>query len=277
MTKVLIIGANGFLGKNLAQQCLDNNWIVDVVVNKAADKVPMGVRQYIDLAKATHTDYDYVFNTAAFIPYGAYNTPDDRLLESNIQLPLLLHNCFPSAKIVYASSVSVYGGNSNEEINERSPCDSPTLYGRSKLSGELITAHHKRYAIVRFSSLYGAGMYGGTFIPAIVKKAKTEKLITLFGNGSRKQNYLHIRDAAMFCINAALHGDNEAYIGASPASASNKQVAETVAECVDGCQVAYHGEDASPSSVYDNRYTLGKLKINSFVPLADGIKEMIDE
>jgi nucleoside-diphosphate-sugar epimerase len=280
MTKVLIIGANGFLGKNLVQQCLDRSWTVDVAVNKSADQVPKGINHLIDL-KAVPVDgddaYKFVFNTAAFIPYNAYNTPDERLLESNIQLPYLLHKRFANTKIIYASSVSVFSAVPGAIVTEQSPCDSPTLYGRSKLAGELITAHHAQYAIVRFSSLYGVGMYSGTFIPAIVNKAKTGKLITLLGDGSRKQNYLHIRDAANFCINAALYGHNEVYIGASPASFSNKEVADLVAASVADCQVSYQGEDKSPSSVYDNRYTIEKLNINSFVPMADGIKELINE
>lgn len=277
MTKVLIIGANGFLGKNLAQQCLDRNWVVDVVVNNATDQVPKGIQQFVDLNNIQTTDYNFVFNVAAFIPYNAYNTPDERLLTSNISLPYLIHREFGNSKIIYASSVSVYDNSADLPITEVSKCYGNTLYGRSKYAGELITEHHRQYSIIRFSSLYGLGMNKRTFIPAVVAKAKAEKLITLYGNGARKQNYLHVRDAARFCINAALLGDNEAYLGASPASVSNKEVAETIAAQIANCKITYQGEDASPSSVYDNKYSLDKLKMSSFVPLADGIKEMIDE
>jgi nucleoside-diphosphate-sugar epimerase len=183
MKKVLVIGANGFLGRNVAKKCISLGWITDAVVNKGHEWIPEGVRNIYNvqqLEKTTETEYDFIINTAAFIPYGYYNTPNPEMLSSNISLPLSLHNMHPYAKIVFSSSVSVYGNNTGV-INEKSDTVSPTLYGLSKLSGELIAQHHTSFAIVRFSSLYGKGMYNGSFIPRVVNDAKTKnKLLVGF-------------------------------------------------------------------------------------------------
>jgi len=277
MKKVLVIGANGFLGRNVVSKCIDMGWITDVIVNNGREWLHNGIRNtyktnYIE--KLTETNYDYIINTAACIPYGQYNVPNPGLITANIILPLSLHNTFPDAKIIFSSSISVYG-NATGVINELSDTISPTLYGLSKLSGELITQHHKVHAIIRFSSLYGAGMYTGSFIPRVVNDAKTKSKITLLGTGERKQNYLHISDAADYCIYAALNGENGVYLGVNTTAYENREVAKIVAENLPGCEITNTGADSSPSFLYDNKHTIKSLKFSPQIRLEEGIKELI--
>jgi UDP-glucose 4-epimerase len=279
MDEVLIVGANGFLGQELTRKCLEKEWIADVVVNQSRDRVPDGVRSIVNteaLEQLSGRDYKYIFNVAAFIPYGSYNVPNEQLIRSNVTLPLRLHATFPNAKMIFSSSVSVYGNNTGL-IDEKSDCVSPTLYGLSKWSGELITAHHAKYAILRFSSLYASGMYGGTFIPRVLGDARSKHAITLLGDGGRKQNYLHVSDAANYCIHAALYGNNEIYLGVSTEAHSNREVAEIVASLLEKTDIIYTGSDGSPSFLYDNSATRAVLQFTPSVKLPEGIKELIDE
>ena len=69
----------------------------------------------------------------------------------------------------------------------------------------------------------------------MVNDAKTKKIVTLLGNGARKQNYLHISDAADYSIYAALHGQNHVYLGVSTEAYKNREVAAKVAALVPGC------------------------------------------
>lgn len=276
MKKALVIGANGFLGRNVAKKCVNLGWITDAVVNSNSDKVPNGVSNIVktyELEKLKENEYDYVINTAACIPYGQYNTPNDGFITSNINLPLSLHHLFPHSKIVFSSSISVYGNNTGV-VNEQSDIISPTLYGLSKLTGELITRHHQQFAIVRFSSLYGAGMYMGSFIPRVVSDAITKGKITLLGTGERKQNYLHISDAADYCIHAAMNGQNEIYLGVSTRAYENREVAQIVAASIEGCEIVHNGADTSPSFLYNNDFTLNSLNFSPQVTLEEGIKEL---
>ena len=278
MTQVLITGANGFLGRALVKACVQQGWTVDVVLNNATGNPESGIRNILkaDNLKDQKDEYTYIFHVAAFIPYGAYNTPDERMLSANVVLALSLHQYFPSAKVVYASSVSVYGNNTGL-LSESSDTVSPTMYGLSKLAGEMIVAHHAKYAIVRFSSLYGNGMYQGTFIPRVIQNAKSTGIINLLGTGERQQNYLHIADAAAYCIQAALHGNNEIYLGVSQTPYSNKEVAEVIAANVPGCAIQYTGTDNSASFLYNNTKTTDTLKFTPQVSLQQGIKELINE
>lgn len=276
MTRVLIVGANGFLGRTLAKKCIAKGWHVDVVVNSSNHHLPEGVENVFTSAALEEASavYNYVFNTAANIPYGKYNEVTEQLVASNIELPLSIHRLFPEAKVIFASSISVYGNN-HGLLNEASEIINPTAYGLSKLSGEMITAAHRNYAIVRFSSLYGSGMYSGTFIPYIINDAKSKGAINLLGEGLRKQNYIHISDAAEYCIHAALHGINDIYLGVYTKSYQNREVAEIISSLT-GCAVNYTGVDNSPSYEYDNIKTLERLKFTPGIPLEEGLNQMID-
>lgn len=275
MVKVLIVGANGFLGRHLTLACISRGWVVDVVINKSEDHLPPGINKVLSLSDAGDERYSYIFNTAAYIPYGAYDVADEQLTATNMELPKEIHLNFPGAKVIYASTVAVYG-NTMGTINECSASGATDMYGQSKLSGEDATAQHGCYAVVRFSSLYGKGMYGRTFLPNIVRDAKSKKTITLYGSGERKQNYLHISDAAAYCIAAALCDKNGVYLGVSGRSYTNKEVAETVAKYT-GATIGYQGTDNSRSVEYDNSYTRDTLNFNPLVGFEEGIKDIINE
>lgn len=79
-------------------------------------------------------------------------------------------------------------------IIERTRTCNPNQHGMTKLTSELLMVHyHKETVIIRFSPLYGRGMCPETFIPRIIKDAKKKKIITLWGDGQRKQDYFSHR------------------------------------------------------------------------------------
>lgn len=257
------------------RQCLERGWNVDCLIHSKRDKLIQGIGtvwEKIEDSKAKR--YDYIFNAAAFIPYGKYTEANSKLLEVNATLQEQLQNFQPKGKTIYASSVAVYGDNFSV-LTEQSLSKNPNLYGQSKLAGEQIAATHDSFAIVRFPSLYGKGMFDGTFIPAIIRDAKSKKQIRLSGDGSRLQNYLHIADAARYCIAAAIQGDNDIYLGTAPQSNSNQEVAQIIADQY-SCEIIYCGKDESPSFRYNNSYTLTKLRGSEpLIGLAEGLKDLL--
>ncbi|ANE52442.1 NAD-dependent epimerase/dehydratase family protein [Flavisolibacter tropicus] len=278
MKKVLIVGANGFLGRTLLLQCLSEGWTVHSLVSSLtnsncskADKV----FSIETIQESKEDNYDYIFNVAAYIPYLIGSEKNEKLIDSNIDLVLKLHKWFPDSKIIFASSISVYGSNKCV-LTENSECFHLAEYGLSKLAGELITSYHQQFSIVRFPSLYGKGMYAETFIPRVINDAKAKGEITLFGDGSRMQNYLSVYDAARYCINAALYGENEVYLGIYPKSYSNWQVAELIAIQFEPCKIKFAGADLSKSVCFDNSYTLNKLMYTPEISLEVGLKELIN-
>lgn len=272
--KALIIGANGFLGRFILSACLTRGWHVDAMYHRARNFIPATCSAFPVTALDNYSnDYDVVFLVAAIIPYGSFDSADVALIDTNVKLVLATVAKFPQAKIVFASSVSVYGTPVNP-LTECSPFTCPNAYGLSKLAGEFIVSQHSRYAIIRFSSLYGLGMNRNTFVPAIIRQARETGVITLYGDGSRKQDYLHVADAAELALAAALHEGSGVYLGVCGESVTNMEVAQAVQSCFPTSRIVFTGIDTSHSFIYDNSLTMYALGYWPRYSLTAEIKEL---
>jgi UDP-glucose 4-epimerase len=272
--KAVIIGANGFLGRTILSACLSRGWQVDAIYHRTRNFIPTTCSSWpITALDRCHNDYDVVFLVAATIPYGSLDSPDEALVDANVKLVLNTVAKFHRAKIVFASSVSVYGVPMNP-LTERSPFNCPNLYGLSKLAGEFIVSQQSRFAIIRYSSLYGKGMNTNTFIPIVIRQARETGVISLYGDGSRRQDYLHVADAAELAMKAAIHNSNGIYLGVCGESVTNFEVAQTVQSYFPSCRIVFSGNDTSPSFIYNNAMTMTALNCWPLHSLVEGIKEL---
>jgi UDP-glucose 4-epimerase len=275
--RCLIIGINSFLATQVANKLVTGDVTITGVYRSKREKINANIFEKIisySEIDQLKDEYTYVFVLAAYIPYGKFNNPDEKLIGTNIEPVLKAHRLFPSSKIILASSVSIYGEN-KELINEDSFIDKPSLYGLSKLAAEAIVRNHARYSIVRYSSIYGLGMNQDTFIPKIISSAKKEKNISVWGDGSRKQDYIHVSDAAELMIKAASHNENDIFLGVCGNSESNLDVAGTVQSLLPETKISFTGSDNSLSRYYDAAKTKNILKFESKTSLLSGLKEMI--
>tara|TARA_B100001173_G_scaffold217681_1_gene188219 strand:+ start:235 stop:519 length:285 start_codon:yes stop_codon:yes gene_type:complete len=67
----------------------------------------------ISLESALNMSFERVCLIAANIPYGDFIQMTDELVKSNIDLPRLISEIFPSSKLIYSSSVAVFGNETN--------------------------------------------------------------------------------------------------------------------------------------------------------------------
>ncbi|MEM6684707.1 MAG: NAD(P)-dependent oxidoreductase [Bacteroidota bacterium] len=256
---VLIIGINSFLGESLATQLYESNMHIIGVYHKNTSNIKDYVERVhvSELSQLTQKKIKTIYFVSAYI---SSNDEDATLLQTvNVALPAQVSTLFPKTKIVFASTVSVYGLPEKSPITERTETVPLNIYGHSKLAGEHIISNHALYAIVRISSIFGEGMKKNTFIPKIIEKALEERQIVLFGDGSRMQNYIHVADVAKYMILAAAHQDNALFLATSVSSCSNLEVAAIIAEATNAT-IQFEGNDDSPSFEYDNFETRNQLK-----------------
>lgn len=274
--KVLVIGANGFLGRNLSRKCLELGWDTDCVYHKEKKFIPKQCKTFhIDDLEKIKDQYDTVFLLSAFIPENKSEILlSDRLLDVNIKLPLRVRDKFKKSKIVFSSSALVYGVHESV-IFENSSFNHPDDYALSKLSAEFILKFNADYQIIRFSSIYGENMTHKTFIPKLIEQAKKNKKLILYGKGSRLQNYIYVEDAVGYLISAVNQKESGIYLGVSSKSYSNTYVAKTIQKLIPGCKIQYTGEDKSSSFVYDNLYTKKILDFEPQYSLKEGIGRML--
>jgi UDP-glucose 4-epimerase len=272
---ILITGIKGFLASRLIEQMEEKRQIVGFGREQSITEHGIPIANSLEQI-AREYRINTIYHLASFIPYGAYNQPDQRFISDNIELTIKLTRLFPEARIIYASSVSIYGSTASVPITVDTAIERPTLYGLSKLAGETVIRQHPSFGIVRFSSIIGKGMKINSFLPVIIKNAKQEQKITLLGNGARIQNYIDVRDAAALLLLLGASTENIITLGVAEKHYSNREIAEKVKEQIN-CEIIYKGHDNSENYVYEWPDSLEKIKFSPKYSIDDTIADIIYE
>jgi UDP-glucose 4-epimerase len=117
-----------------------------------------------------------------------------------IQHMLRLAADWKVSAFVFVSSASVIGTPKFVPITEDHRCEPLTVYHASKLFGEYATAIATRSGMaacsLRITSPAGPGTPGERFISILVQRAVAGLPLELHGRGTRRQNYVDVRDVA---------------------------------------------------------------------------------
>lgn len=272
--RILVIGGSGFLGSTLCGILHAEGREVYALDHRQNSGLPW--EQYPAEALDTlHDDFDLIYLLAAHIPYGAMNTFSTPLIQTNLGLPLRVAERFQRARLVYASSVSVYGTPLWLPLTEEHPYNRPSAYALSKLAGEVAVAAHPEQMTLRFSSLYGAGMTARSFLPLIIEQARQMGRITLFGDGSRTQDFLHVKDAARMLVVAGAGSATGICNAVNGRASSNIEAAQIVAALLPGVEIELGGEDRTPSCAYSTDHWCELFPATATTDLGTGLAEMI--
>ena len=229
---ILVTGAAGFIGANLAMELLrDVPGVTVVGLDSVNDYYDVSLKEYrlreIEKLAATCPEakwifrkgnladkscveelfaehrFDIVVNLAAQAGVRWSITNPDAYIESNIiGFYNILEACrrYPVEHLVYASSSSVYGSNTKIPYSVEDKADSPvSLYAATKKSNELLAhAYAKLYNIpstgLRFFTVYGpAGRPDMAYFGFTDKLLRGEK-IQIFNFGDCKRDFTYIDD-----------------------------------------------------------------------------------
>lgn len=121
-------------------------------------------------------------------------------------------------RVVFASSVAVYGEPKYLPIDENHPLEPINLYGETKLMAERILWHYSRvYGLrpiaLRYFNVYGPRMRPGPYAGVIYKFIESllkGKVPLIYGDGLQTRDFVYVKDVAEANIKA-LGSD---YIGA---------------------------------------------------------------
>jgi UDP-glucuronate 4-epimerase len=157
----------------------------------------------LDRALAAAGKVDVVVHLAALAGVRPSLREPERFYDVNVMGTFrLLEACRRAGigRVVFASSSSVYGGDSKPPFQESDACVRPlSPYAATKRAGELTAwnAHHLHgmaTTCLRFFTAYGPRQRPDLAIHAFTAKIATGEPIELFGDGSSSRDYTFIDD-----------------------------------------------------------------------------------
>ena len=172
--KILITGANGQLGRELAKQYKEKKHI-DLILTDVLDLDITNVSQVYSFVNENKPDV--IINCAALTAVDMCETEIDMAYKINTIGPKNLAAVANEigAEIVQISTDYVFNGNINKSLTEFDEVNPQTIYGRTKLEGEiLVKSLNAKHYIVRTAWLYGDG---NNFVKTMINLSKTNKTL----------------------------------------------------------------------------------------------------
>lgn len=205
--KILITGINGFVGKALYAVLRKNHEVYglynsDTELFDNCFKCDLTNYQETELIFEKLKHIDVIIHLASQMA-NANNIHDLSVLNANSAMSkntALLGKKYLVKHIINLSSSSVYpniDGIYNEMALPNPSLNSDCIYGLSKLNSEMIFNFFllKSNIIVthlRVAMIYGDGMNASRIMPVIEKEIEDTNTVTLFGNGERLLNLIHV-------------------------------------------------------------------------------------
>jgi UDP-glucose 4-epimerase len=224
MQRAFVTGAAGFIGSNLCDRLLRENWEVigwdnfstgqpEFIENaKGSPRFHLVTGDNLDLELLTQSmrGYDTVFHLAANadVRFGLDDPRKD--LEQNTIATFNVLEAMRGNQIkrlAFASTGSVYGETAIIPTPEDAPFPVQTsLYAASKVAGEsLIQAYCEGFGfegyIFRFVSILGERYTHGHVFDFYKQLMTDPSRLRVLGDGNQRKSYLYVQD----CLTAVLH------------------------------------------------------------------------
>lgn len=230
--KALVTGGAGFIGSNLVDRLLKDNYEVVVIDNESSD----AHEQFYWNKYATNYKYDicnyeqilplfenvdYVFHIAAEARIQPAIIDPTKAVKTNV---LGTCNVLQASRIkkvkrvMYSSTSSAYGLKNVPPLKEEMPKDCLNPYSVSKTSGEELCSMYSSLfgletVIFRYFNVYGERQpTKGQYAPVIglfIKQMKENKKMTIVGDGLQRRDFTHVSDVVEANILASVCNNTE--------------------------------------------------------------------
>lgn len=244
--KVLVTGAEGFIGSHLTEKLVQmgadvtalvqynsfNNWgWIDSFENsvKNSIKVVTGdIREY-DGMKRIVKGQDIVFHLAALIaiPY-SYNSPM-AYVKTNVEgTTNVLEACreYEVEKMIHTSTSETYGTALYVPIDEKHPLQGQSPYSASKIAADKMAESYYRsfntpVATIRPFNTYGPRQSARAVIPTIISQILAGKTEIKLGSLTPTRDFNYVKDTANAFIKVA---ESDKTIGETINAGSNYEI-----------------------------------------------------
>lgn len=227
MQTVLVAGGAGFIGSNLCERLLNDNYrviCIDNLITGRKENVEGFIKNKnfsflnLDIASPSFQntkllEIDYIFHLASPAspnkksPRSYINFPIETLLANSLGTYNLLEIAKKfNARFLYASSSEIYGNpkispQKEDYFGNVNPVGIRSVYDEGKRFGESITMTYFRKfninaQIIRIFNTYGPRMRtdDGRVVSNFVNQAISSKPLTVYGDGSQTRSICFVSD-----------------------------------------------------------------------------------
>ena len=208
----IITGASGYIGKVLAKE-FNKKKIKFIGIDKQPRNDKSTIKLDLKNKKKTFKFFKKI-NCDVIYHFGTYSAAAYKkdfnkcFKEDLISLQNLLKSIEKKRnkiKIIYMSSSYVYSGDKNKKktgVNEKKIINPLHNFGfAKKFFEEYLKKYHSNSIIYRLSNVFGEGEFiRGNTIYNMAMEAKKRKIVTVWGKGNRKLQYIYISDLMKYLL-----------------------------------------------------------------------------
>ncbi len=299
--RTLVTGGTGYLGSHLVEYLVEAGAVVHVVSRSAP-----GPNLVACADRFTHREvvlqrdplepifdegpFDLVFHLAGQVEVPRSVDAPLLDLESNATLTLRLLEAIargaPEARLVFASTVAVYGDAGDGVFAESGACEPVSPYGASKWLAERYVAQHAaarggRAATARLFSTFGPRLRKHVVHDLMRKLAADPNELRVQGDGRQVRDFLYVRDVVRALVHLACEAParGEVYNVASGEPISIGDLARAIAEAMTLTPEIVFGEPEAAGVAQRWRADVSRLHALGFRPewsLRSGLAETVD-
>jgi NADH dehydrogenase len=203
--KVLVTGANGFVGKNIVSR-LKSNFSVNCLVRNKNYK-NAGVKTYYFNTYEDKSLEDSVANSDVIIHTAALiHGKRKDMFSANVLFTKKLISLAKKHKIKHFIYISTE--NVEHDLND--------IYTETKRNAEKEVKTFKNHMILRPTIMYGIG--DEKYVTKLIRMIKKYPLIPVIGSGKNKFQFVHVQDLCIIIENAIKNNITGTYVVAGPES-----------------------------------------------------------
>lgn len=287
MKRILLTGATGFIGKVLLRELLENKEDVTCLVrnkNKITTTKTVEADLTNDKINISLKDFDVIIHLAAETKVIEAQQNPQKVFDTNIKgtFNLLKDLDNFSGKLIYVSTIAVYGNKEKIPTDENAPAVPIELYGGSKLAAESIImssckSKNIKYCIARVSNIYSEDK--NCLIGQFAKKIKEGSKIEL-KNFAITRDFIFLKDVISAVLFLIKNGEGVYNIGSGKETTLlelSKKICKTLGKNVEIIENKNHGRPTN-IEIWKSSINIKKIKNLGWTPkytLTEGLKEAL--